>query len=138
MSIDELIANLEAATEGSLRLDAMIAACLLYHSRDSVCTVDGLVFERSSDGRWIYVGAAAPYSINIHIALSIETTKWTAIEMRSRHGRRAWTVDLSRMSADGLTEEFVTGTAPTLPLAICLAKARARKAEANGPMEKRA
>lgn len=116
MDMGELIARLEAASEGSDELNRAI-----FH--------DGLGnppqpthCDACKQTRWVFAPA---YTQSLDAALTLVPEGWTAWELRSFARKTRFGCDLSRLTECDAGEDWAHGNGPTPALALCIAALRA-------------
>jgi hypothetical protein len=110
--MENLIAELERATEGSLELDLAIS--------EQIGDFQQSKKDYEQDGRWS--GKLPLYTTSLDAALTLVPDGWH-VNITGEQGSSGWGVCLT----SGQLQEKI-GLAPTLALALCIVSLRARQA----------
>lgn len=124
MTITELITLLESASEGSRELDALIA-CHVFADQfilsDSPHNTKYGYVTRIKDGRGVKTDTAPMLATSIDAALTLVPKGWAWATGRAMG--EGFFCDLGQLDQGGID---IYASAPTAPLAICIACLRAR------------
>ena len=133
MTLDELIAALEAATGPDRELDEVIATLNAGATRE-VQQSGRVAYHK--DGFWISIGEVKPYTSSIDAALTLvpEGWEWGVSDKHPKYAPFAFVRRWGNVRAGLIFESSRPGfnAAATPAVALCIAVLKARKAIENG------